>query len=1556
MDSLKLVVVKNPFNRADKETMVLEYHRPSIAQIIIDHAPLGLDVIVSINGVVIPVEEFNFTFPGKGDEIVIMPYIHGSDNGKQVLRVVMMIVVAVVAQWAGGALAKAYFGGSAIAAAGFTAAFMAIGGVLINTLVPPIQPDGPGERDTSAAYGWNPQLTQQQGIGLSRWYGRHRINTGNIIASYIESSVSYGDLFLINTIFNGDSIQYINALISYGLGPFKRMYDFRVNDQPIENYQGVTVETRLGYLNQPVIPNFDDTKIEYNVGSIVSSNDPVVYRTVGNDFDAFEVEIVAPQGIWYANDNGGLSVNSVEVLAQYRKVDPGPELWTGTVVVGAGWVDNLDGTFTATAASTAISVAAGVTIGDNYTSSFEIVSSSAGTVRATVGDTGLGTIQSVVDTYSEDIVAAGTVTDIAFLGASFTGTIRPISVKLNKPWSNLSNSLSQLFPVSFEPHWAAGTWYTNDGVTKFISHFIGTGDIDAHHEGEHYLWQPYVGVFINTIWHWIDGPSELVAFLDFNDYSLTPVTLIGNKTKPFRHMLKVGSYIVATGFQYDIKITKVTADREDTRYGDLIQLGKVNEIQNDNFTYPRHTLASIRALATDQLSGSFRFSMMVDAAIINTYNGTSWELQYSNNPAWVCYDVLTQPVLSGSGNSEDILRNKAITFETPFVLIGGNVGSIDGTQITAKTMTYVDGLVGQSGDIKLTIAAITYGSGFDVYLGSGTTPISITGSYTAIHTLDAGRTSDDVIISVPSGVEVTYVYAIVMPEAPEGFTIERYDGIDPARLDYVKFKEWADYCDGLVNDGKGGTEKRCTFNGVFDSETTMWEAALVVCTVGRAMLLWEGTTISVFIDKPASPTQLFSIGNIEVDSFSESFLTTAERASEIEVDFINEEKDYTRDKFTVINSNIANASNKISMNLQGVTKPSEAYRLAMLRLLQNQFIVRVMSWKAAIDAITCQIGDVVYLQHNVPQWGQGGRIVSNTTLSITVDQPIVFLVGVTYQIIFRGNDDTLHTRTLTNAVTEDSYLGDEASDILVDELGYMLLSGPTIGDLVLTFDTTLTGDFTQCPYSVGAINQSTKPVRVINMKKDQDQFVELTAVDYNETIYNVDTDTPVMPTYNYSNLPATMTVDNLIATERLENLRGIVSAVVDLSFEITNVSFFEEIELYYRIGNGNINYHSNVTVGNTEIRNLLEGQTYTFYVIPVNYFGHRPLFQNASSVTLAIIGKTAPPSALTNVNLSLISGNANFTWTQPPELDVQIGGEIAIRHSKKTSGAIWDDGSDVAIVSGISSSLQGLPPLSGTYMFKVYDSTGNQSTITSYNTSTIPQILQFNAVTTLQEETTFTGTKVDMSVISNTLRLTEAGGFSPTSGSYAFASGYDLGSVQTSRLTSNIEALFYDISTNIDSILTNIDTWSSFDGADVTGISYQLQVRTTDDDPAGSPTWGSWENFTIGDYTCRAYEFRLLVTNTNMNANIAIAVLQVTIDMPDRVEGAQSIASGTGGKAITYTNAFQSVPANAIAGHGMATGDYFTITSKTVSGFTVEFFNSSATSINITFDWLAKGY
>ena len=79
--------------------------------------------------------------------------------------------------------------------------------------------------------------------------------------------------------------------------------------------------------------------------------------------------------------------------------------------------------------------------------------------------------------------------------------------------------------------------------------------------------------------------------------------------------------------------------------------------------------------------------------------------------------------------------------------------------------------------------------------------------------------------------------------------------------------------------------------------------------------------------------------------------------------------------------------------------------------------------------------------------------------------------------------------------------------------------------------------------------------------------------------------------------------------------------------------------------------------------------------------------------------------------------------------------------------------------------------------------------------------------------------------------------------------------------------------------------------------------------------------------------------------------------MKDRIFSGNDIVSGTGTKSVTFTNPFKSGNfAVGITGQGMATGDYFTVSNKTINGFDVAFFNSSNAGVSKTFDFIAKGF
>jgi hypothetical protein len=78
--------------------------------------------------------------------------------------------------------------------------------------------------------------------------------------------------------------------------------------------------------------------------------------------------------------------------------------------------------------------------------------------------------------------------------------------------------------------------------------------------------------------------------------------------------------------------------------------------------------------------------------------------------------------------------------------------------------------------------------------------------------------------------------------------------------------------------------------------------------------------------------------------------------------------------------------------------------------------------------------------------------------------------------------------------------------------------------------------------------------------------------------------------------------------------------------------------------------------------------------------------------------------------------------------------------------------------------------------------------------------------------------------------------------------------------------------------------------------------------------------------------------------------------MEDRTESGADIASGVSVKSVTFANAFYATPSLGIAAQNMSSGDTFTISSKSATGFSIAFVNSGASGVDRTFDYVAKGY
>jgi len=470
-----------------------------------------------------------------------------------------------------------------------------------------------------------------------------------------------------------------------------------------------------------------------------------------------------------------------------------------------------------------------------------------------------------------------------------------------------------------------------------------------------------------------------------------------------------------------------------------------------------------------------------------------------------------------------------------------------------------------------------------------------------------------------------------------------------------------------------------------------------------------------------------------------------------------------------------------------------------------------------------------------------------------------------------------------------------------------------------------------------------------------------------------------------TNLPTAETVQapSIELSDILRAYSGVVSTIllikVESSFGTTN-----ELEVEYRNTSTNTEYTSlgrAKTVGTFlrfEIKDVEDGMTYEVRARAINAFNVASAY---TSEAHEVIGKTAPPANVSNFSVNIVNNLAICSWTANQELDLS---HYIIRHTPETSSPVYAGASVVADNISMATNQISLPAQTGTYMIKAVDVLGITS-ITSTKKAVIRNQIadDFNAVTTTTQSTAFTGTKTDVEVVTrdsvNYLQIILGELFDDHSGNFDSALGnfddggevannldgfydfstnpIDLGAIYNSYVTTSLTSTRFNENSLFDSFEGLFDSQTgNFDGnyTEQDDVNAKVQISTSNDDS----TYTDYQDYVLGNYKARYIKLRVKMTTTNADSTPAISALSATIDMPDRTDSGDDIASTTasGGKAITFSPAFKELQGLGISASNLATGDFYELSSKSATGFTIKFKNSSGAVVDRTFGYVAKGY
>lgn len=536
----------------------------------------------------------------------------------------------------------------------------------------------------------------------------------------------------------------------------------------------------------------------------------------------------------------------------------------------------------------------------------------------------------------------------------------------------------------------------------------------------------------------------------------------------------------------------------------------------------------------------------------------------------------------------------------------------------------------------------------------------------------------------------------------------------------------------------------------------------------------------------------------------------------------------------------------------------------------------------------------------------------------------------------------------------------------------------------ISIDFTATSEAMQC--AVGDVVTITHPTpgwdgkdfRITRMSINFDGTVNISAREHTASVYPWVNDAQE-PASAQSNLPNPLDVaaPSVSVSDELQafNEEAITVLLVDLD---TGDSFAERFEVQARKA-GTTEFINLGQAGGDrfELVNVEDNAVYTVRARVINSLGVRSPY---TTVEHQVVGKTAPPSDVTGLTGNLIGNQYLLTWNAVPDLDLS---HYRIRFASDDDGNEYQNA--ISLVPKVARPATSVlvPARNGTYFVKAIDKLGLASTnpASIRLQSNIEAIENLNVVQTIEEHPDFPGsfddvveldaqdrlvldTSINFDSVSGNFDdatgLFDAGeGNVDAEGFYYFGNRTDLGQVFLSRVTANVKTTRIDYSTLFDTVPGLFDSRpglfdgdpNAFDDVDV-----EMQIRTTNDDPDASPTWSDWQPFVVGDFRARALEYRARLSTKDDQATPAVSELTVEVDMPDRIEREFDIVSGAGAKSVTFPTAFKDTPAIGIGAQDLQTGDFYEITSKSRTGFTITFRNSSGTPVSRTFDYTAAGY
>ena len=789
-------------------------------------------------------------------------------------------------------------------------------------------------------------------------------------------------------------------------------------------------------------------------------------------------------------------------------------------------------------------------------------------------------------------------------------------------------------------------------------------------------------------------------------------------------------------------------------------------------------------------------------------------------------------------------------------------------------------------------------------------------------------------------------------------------GIDLANLDVFDFFEISKYCNELVSDGKGGQEPRFSLNVVLNTRKEIYTVIKELVNVFRGLAFFSSGSFVVKQDKPTDSTYVLSPSNVIDGIFEYNGTSLKSRHTCVTVAYQNYDMlgEVQFERVEDADAVRVYGVNHKEIRSLGCYSQGQAQRLGRWILETERYLTQTVSFSVAPDSglilIPSMVVSIADPLKTVSR--RGGRIHAATINSITVD-----------------STEDIGTITLG----QNPKISVVLANGLLEQKTVSAISSPTTasgGEDTTRKKFTVSANFSQVPkingfYGIDTDNIALEKFRILRVTEEEDRTHSVTAIQYDESIYN--------------------RADSPICTPPIPNpIGGAPDAVTDIAFStfyytsgasiligcdiswvhngLRTVQYFVDFKI------DNDNFQQITTVSPNTVLKSLRAGTLEVRVTAFNFLGGRSA---TYSETHTLSTKTTPPDDVQSLTANQISATqAVLNWTASTSRDVLTGGKVVIRHSVNTN-ATFATAASLTSVAGSATSAN-VSAITGKYFAVFENILGVQSTTpasVAFTATAGNQVLIIDR----KEDTdspTFQGTFIDVEKYSPPNYGTPLTGIVLkgnilwdsvsdvdalaswdfpnnvlSTGTYEFANVLDLEDVYNVLLERRLAFTGFNVST----------------GAAVTDIDAKIFVSTTNDDPSsGSATFTAFQEFATTMLNARGFKFKVVLSSSNVTSNVCVTELGFRMFMsPSTQFPSSSIASGTSQKAVAFANNFFTGVSATIGGVGgftpivnanilnIQTGDTIAISSVTKSGFNADVKDSGGNFVNRNFVYKAIG-